>query len=64
MENVSSYRGTYIGFYNCPVATNDCYYMQDTEGTKDVKEQSGSIKVDEEMEIYGPIQETDDINIG
>ena len=39
-------------------------YIQDTENTKDIDEQSSSIKTDEEMEIYGPIQETDDTDIG
>ena len=41
-----------------------CMYTQDIEDTEDISEQCSSMKTDEELIIFGPIQETDDNSIG
>ena len=39
-------------------------YTQDIEDTEDINEQCSSMKTDEEFIVFGPIQETDNTNIG
>ena len=39
-------------------------HTQDIKDTEDINEQCSSMKTDEELIIFGPIQETDDNSIG